>query len=129
MKKEKIHLEYMLNGASKNVLWSTISTPSGLETWFADKVNSDNKNVEFIWGKTESRTAEIVSMRVYSFIRFHWLDDEEDPHSYFEIKMNQNELTNDIVLEITDTCEADEVDDIKELWDSQVVMLRRTCGF
>jgi uncharacterized protein YndB with AHSA1/START domain len=128
MKKEKIHLEYMLNVASRNVLWSTISTPSGLETWFADKVNSDDKNVEFIWGKTESRVAEIVSIRAYSFIRFHWTDDD-DPHTYFEIKMNQNELTNDIVLEVTDFCDEDEIDDFRELWDSQVDMLRRTCGF
>jgi uncharacterized protein YndB with AHSA1/START domain len=128
MKKEKIHLEYMLNGASKNILWSTISTPSGLETWFADKVNSDDKVVEFRWGKTESRTAEIVSIRAYSFIRFHWMDDD-DTRGYFEIKMTQNELTSDIMLEITDMCDADEVDELSELWDSQVAMLRRTCGF
>jgi hypothetical protein len=130
MKREKIHMEYMLNGASKNILWSTISTPSGLETWFADKVNSDDKMVEFVWGKTESRTAEIVNMRAYSFIRFHWIDEEgENQHTYFEIKMNQNELTNDIVLEVTDFAEPGEEDDIKELWDSQVDQLRRTCGF
>jgi uncharacterized protein YndB with AHSA1/START domain len=130
MRKEKIHMEYMLNGASKNILWSTISTPSGLETWFADKVNSDDKTVEFVWGKTESRTAEIVNMRAYSFIRFHWTDEEdENQHTYFEIKMNQNELTNDIVLEVTDFAEPGEEDDIRELWDSQVDQLRRTCGF
>lgn len=123
-------MEYMLNGASKNILWSTISTPSGLETWFADKVNSDDKTVEFVWGKTESRTAEIVNMRAYSFIRFHWTDEEdENQYTYFEIKMNQNELTNDIVLEVTDFAEPGEEDDIKELWDSQVDQLRRTCGF
>jgi uncharacterized protein YndB with AHSA1/START domain len=130
MRKEKIHMEYMLNGASKNILWSTISTPSGLETWFADKVNSDDKTVEFVWGKTESRTAEIVNMRAYSFIRFHWTDEEdENQYTYFEIKMNQNELTNDIVLEVTDFAEPGEEDDIRELWDSQVDQLRRTCGF
>ena len=53
MKKEKIHLEYLLNATSKNILWSAISTPTGLEDWFADKVISDDKIVEFHWGKTE----------------------------------------------------------------------------
>ena len=40
MKKEKIHLEYLLNATSKNILWAAISTPTGLEDWFADKVVS-----------------------------------------------------------------------------------------
>ena len=53
MKKEKIHLEYLLNATSKNILWGAISTPTGLEDWFADKVISDDKIVEFHWGKTE----------------------------------------------------------------------------
>ena len=111
MKREKIRLEYLLNATSKNILWSAISTPTGLEDWFADKVVSNDKIVEFHWG-----------------IRFRWLDDENE-RDYFEIKMNYNELTGDFVLEITDFAEPDEVDDMKELWDSQVNKLRRTCGF
>ncbi len=128
MKREKIHMEYLLNGASKNILWSSISTPSGLENWFADKVFSNDKIVEFHWGKTEQRIAEITAIRSYSYIRFHWVDDE-NPRDYFEIRMNYNELTGDYVLEIIDYSDPDEVDDTKELWDSQVSKLRRTCGF
>ena len=72
MKKEKIHLEYLLNATSKNILWAAISTPTGLEDWFADKVISDDKIVEFHWGKTEQRKAEITAIRSFSFIRFRW---------------------------------------------------------
>ncbi len=128
MKKEKIHLQYLLNGASKNILWSSISTPSGLENWFADRVISDDRTVEFQWGKTEKRTAEIIAVRSQSFIRFRWTD-EDETRSHFEIRMNYNELTGDFVLEIVDFVEPDETEDMKELWDSQVVKLRRTCGF
>ena len=92
MKREKIRLEYLLNATSKNILWSAISTPTGLEDWFADKVVSNDKIVEFHWGKTEQRDAEITAIRAYSFIRFRWLDDENE-RDYFEIKMNYNELT------------------------------------
>ena len=127
MKREKIRLEYLLNATSKNILWSAISTPTGLEDWFADKVVSNDKIVEFHWGKTEQRDAEIIAIRAYSFIRFRWLDDENERD--FEIKMNYNELTGDFVLEIVDFAEPDEVDDMKELWESQVNKLRRTCGF
>ena len=128
MDRQKIHLEDLLNATSKSILWSAISTPTGLEGWFADRVQSDEKRVAFFWGKTEKREAEIVAMRAYSFIRFHWLDDENE-RDYFELKMSNSELTNDYVLEITDFADADEVTDLEELWESQVETLRRTCGF
>lgn len=128
MERKKIHLEYLLNATSKSILWSAISTSTGLEGWFADRVQSDDKIVDFFWGKTEKRTAEIVAVRAYSFIRFRWLDNEI-PREYFELKMTNSELTNDFVLEITDFAAANEVDDVRELWESQVETLRRTCGF
>ncbi len=128
MKREKIHLEYPLSATSKNILWAAISTPTGLEDWFADKVVSDEKNVVFHWGKTEEREAEIIAIRAFSFIRFHWLDDDNE-RDYFELKMNYNELTGDFVLEITDFTEPDEMEDMEDLWNSQVAKLRRTCGF
>lgn len=128
MKREKIHLEYLLNATAKNIIWSSISTPSGLEGWFADKVISNDKIVAFFWGKTEKREAEIIAIRAFSYIRFRWLDDENE-REYFEIRMTNNELTNDYVLEITDFADSDETEDLKELWDSQIDTLRRTCGF
>ena len=128
MERKKIHLEYLLNATSKSILWSAISTPTGLEGWFADRVQSDDKIVDFFWGKTEKRTAEIVAVRAYSLIRFRRLDNDI-PREYFELKMTNSELTNDFVLEITDFAAANEVDDVRELWESQVETLRRTCGF
>lgn len=128
MKKEKIHLEYLLSATSKNILWEAISTPAGLEEWFADKVVSDDKTVEFSWGKSEQRVAEIIAIRAYSYIRFRWKDDEGE-RSYFEMKMTYNELTHAYVLEVTDFAVPDEVEDMKELWESQIANLRRTCGF
>ena len=92
------------------------------------QVQSDDKTVTFFWGKTEKRDAEIIAVRAYSFIRFRWLDDENE-REYFELKMTNNELTNDFVLEITDFADIDEVGDSRELWESQVDTLRRTCGF
>ena len=128
MEREKIHLEFLLNATSKSILWAAISTPPGLEGWFADRVQSDDKTVTFFWGKTEKRDAEIVAVRAYSFIRFQWMDDENE-REFFELKMTNNELTNDFVLEIIDFAAADEVADLCELWETQVDTLRRTCGF
>ncbi|MEG1564193.1 MAG: START-like domain-containing protein [Bacteroides sp.] len=128
MKREKIHLEYPLSATSRNILWTSISTPSGLENWFADKVTANDKNVTFYWGKTEQREAEMIASRIYSFVRFRWTDDSEES-DYFEIKMICNELTSDYGLEITDCAVPDEVSETVSMWNSLIAKLRRTCGF
>ena len=127
MAKTKIRMEYMLKAGSSNIVWSIISTPSGLETWFADKVSATDKTFTFRWGKTESRQAEVTNIRTNSFIRFHWKDDE-DRKSYFEFKILYNELTEDLMLEITDFANPDEIDDLKDLWESDVEKLKRVSG-
>lgn len=127
MGKEKIHLEYMLKAGSANIVWSIISTPSGLETWFADKVTVKEKIYTFHWGKTEQREAEVISCRTNNLIRFHWLD-EEDKRYNFELKMNYSELTEDMTLEVTDWAEPDEIEDLKDLWDSEIDKMKRVSG-
>lgn len=120
-------MEYMLKGGTENIIWSIISTPSGLETWFADKVTAQDKVFTFQWGKTEVRKADMISCRTNHFIRFHW-EDDDDRKSYFELKIVYNELTEDLTLEITDWAEADEIDDTKDLWDSDIEKLKRVSG-
>ena len=127
MGKEKIRMEYMLKAGSAGIVWSIISTPSGLETWFADKVTIQNKIYTFHWGKTEKREAELTHIRVNNYIRFHWLDDEEK-RSYFELRINYNELTEDMMLEVTDWAEPDEAADLRDLWDSEIDKMKRVSG-
>ena len=127
MGKEKIKMEYMLKGGTGSTIWNIISTPSGLETWFADKVTVQDKIFTFHWGKTEQREAEMTHMRTNNFIRFHWLDDE-DKKSYFELRLSQNELTDDLMLEVIDWAESDEVEDLQDLWDSQIEKMKRVSG-
>ena len=124
--KTKFHIEYALNPASINILWITISTPSGLQRWFADKVTRDGKTFTFKWGKTEERQAELINSRQDLFVRFRWCD--ESDRSYFELRIIYNELTNDHLLEVTDFAEPDEVDDSINLWNSQIESMRRLCG-
>ncbi len=52
MRKEKIRLEYMLKAGSGNIVWSIISTPSGQETWVAEKVTFKDKVFSCYWGIT-----------------------------------------------------------------------------
>ena len=127
MGKEKIKMEYMLKGGTGNIIWSIISTPTGMETWFADKVTAQDKTWTFQWGKTETRQAEVTGCRTNSYIRFHWKDDEERK-SFFELRIVYNELTEEITLEITDWAEPGETEDLRDLWDSDVEKLKRVSG-
>ena len=124
--KKKVHIEYPLHPASGSILWGAISTPSGLQRWFADRVNKTGKTFCFRWGKTETRTADLINSRTDSFVRFHWKD--ETDRYYFELRINYNELTNDHSLEVTDFAENGEEEDVRNLWDSQIEQLRRICG-
>ncbi|MBM6883045.1 SRPBCC domain-containing protein [Bacteroides caecigallinarum] len=125
--KKKLKIEYPLNPTSGIIIWNAISTPAGLERWFADKVTRSGKTYTFRWGKNESRDADITNTRSEYFIRFHWKDDEE-PKSFFELKILFNELTSDHILEITDFADPDEEEDTINLWNSQIDVLRRVFG-
>lgn len=127
MKKEKYRIEYILNHVSHSCLWNLLSTGSGLEDWFADRVTIErNIYYTFYWNK-EGQDARAVLIRPGCSIRFKWKD-EPDPRAYFEFAICYMELTGSTSLEITDFAEPDEKSDAIDLWDSQVATLKRKLG-
>ena len=122
--KQKIVLEYSIN-SSPRVLYTRLSTPGGLAEWFADDVNLKGNMFSFIWEGSEQK-AEVIQKKENKFIRFHWTEDEED--TYFEFRINIDELTKDVALVITDFVEEDEAEDTIELWKSQVSELKHIIG-
>ena len=129
--KEKFQLEYVFSNISMSVLWNSISTPSGLGEWFADKVELDEADTnvfKFYWGKT-SQTARLLNNRVGAYVKFRWDDVVEDPvKPYFEFRMSYVELTNDVVLTITDFVEPDEREEATKLWETQISALKMATG-
>lgn len=123
--KSKVVLEYELSSQSVPMIWEAIATAPGLTSWFADDVRSDGKNFSFGWGKHEMREAELINCRQNTYVRFHWLDDE--PGTYFEIRILKNELTSNYALEITDFADDEDKDDVRSLWDTSMDALKR-CG-
>ena len=123
--KTKVVLEYVLSSQSVPMIWETIATAPGLTSWFADNVQADGKNFQFTWGKHESRMAELINCRQNTYVRFHWLDDE--PGTYFEIRIAKNDLTSNYSLEITDFADSGAEDEVRSLWDTSMDSLRR-CG-
>lgn len=123
--KTKVVLEYGLSSQSVPMIWDAIATAPGLTSWFADDVNANGKIFSFTWGKNESREAELINCRQNTYVRFHWLD--EDPGTYFEMRILKNELTLTYSLEITDFADSDDEEDVRNLWDTSIDALHR-CG-
>ena len=121
--KIKIQLEYVIN-CSPKVLYNRLSTASGLTEWFAEDVHVKGKKYTFIWEGSE-QVAEMTLHKENRLVRYSWLDEED---TYFEFKITQDELTNDVSLIIIDFIEEGEEDEAKGLWDTQIADLKHVLG-
>ncbi|TAJ11534.1 SRPBCC domain-containing protein [Marinilabiliaceae bacterium JC017] len=125
VKKEKFELEYIIN-TSPSIVFNRLSSPSGLSEWFADDVNLVGKTYTFVW-EGSGQEAELVLRKENKMIRFHWLDDE-DESTYFEFRINVDEITGETALLIIDFAEPDDKDDAIELWNQQIDELKHGLG-
>lgn len=125
MDKNKLDFEYIIH-ASDHILYNCISTPSGMEEWFADEVNIRGDVFTFHW-EGEERKAELVSTKKNQSVKFHWLDEGKEK-TYFEIRIKIDDMTGEVALLVTDFCEPGEEDETQMLWDSAIENLRRVIG-
>ena len=124
--KIKFEIEFPIH-ASPQLLYQYISTPSGLSEWFSDNVNSRGELYTFIWDDSEEQ-AKMLTKKSGERIKFRWLNDEEDQISYFEIRIQVDDITKDVSLMVTDFAEEDEVDEAKMLWENQISSLKQVLG-
>ncbi|MHC1731850.1 MAG: START-like domain-containing protein [Bacteroidales bacterium] len=124
--KSRYEIEYTLNSPVR-VLFDRLSTPEGLSEWFADNVTVDGDIYTFRWDKVEAR-ARLVYARENKAVRFDWLDFADSESNFFEFRVIIHELTNDVALIITDHAEEEELDDARDLWDTQISYLRKVLG-
>lgn len=125
MSKIKYELEFPIH-ASSSMLYQYFSSPSNLEEWFADKVNTKGKIITFEWDETEEQ-AKILTKKAGERVRYKWLESEDD-ESYFEFRIQIDALTKDVSLMITDFAEDDEMEEAKMLWENQIEELKHTIG-
>ena len=123
--KTKFQIEFPIR-SSLRILFNQISTPSGLSEWFADNVNLNGKNYKFFWDGDEQE-AELLSKKNNQWIKFRWTDEPKD--TYFELRIEVDEITQDISLIITDFAEDEEdEEETKLLWNKQIEKLRQSIG-
>jgi hypothetical protein len=125
--KIRYELEFPLN-SSPQLLYQYISTPSGLQEWFADNVNSRGEFFTFIWDGNEEN-ARLASKKTGEKIKFRWVDDnKKDTEYYFELRILEDEITKDVSLMVVDFAIEDELDESKLLWENQVSDLKHVIG-
>ncbi|MGA9270490.1 MAG: START-like domain-containing protein [Lutimonas sp.] len=123
--KVRIDLEFPIH-ASPNFLFQYLSTPDSLGEWFADNVNSRGKNYTFIWDDTEE-VAERIAYKSDVFVRFKW-EEDEDEGTYFEFRIEVDDLTKDVSLLVVDFADEDEVEESKMFWENQISELKHVIG-
>lgn len=117
--------------ASVKMLYPYIESASGLSEWFADNVTINNidKTLSFHWDNEEHRARE-VARRTNHFVKFEFLGDDGDgrDHSYVELRLEFNEMTQSVFLKVTDYSEFDDGQEMLELWEGLIENLRNVVG-
>jgi len=123
--KIKYEMEFPIH-ASPSLLYQYISTPSGMQEWYADNVNSRGKFFTFIWEGSEE-VAKLISKKKGESIRLQW-EDDEDTDYYFEMRIQLDAITKDVSIMVTDFAEEDELEEGKMLWENMISELKHLLG-
>lgn len=123
--KTQFELEFIIKSSQK-LLFNYISSPTALSEWFAEAVDLDGDTFTFNWEGSEEK-AKIISKVANKSIKFKWLEDE-DEDTFVELKIQEDELTKDIALIVTDFAYEDELEEAKLLWESQINDLHAIIG-
>ena len=78
-------------------------------------------------GNGTEEEAELIEDLENELLRFHW-EDADDEREYLEFNMARSPVTGETILVITDYCDDDEVEDQKQLWETQMKALRGVTG-
>lgn len=125
--KVRYELEFPIH-SSPQLLYQYISTPSGLQEWFADNVNSRGEFFTFKWNDSEER-ARLFSKKTGEKIKFKWVDsDNKDTEYYFELRILEDDITKDVSLMVVDFAEHEDLDEAKMLWENQISDLKHVIG-
>jgi uncharacterized protein YndB with AHSA1/START domain len=116
-KRQLFTLEFPVR-CSPSILFEFLSTPAGLQEWFADKVDEWEGVYSFTWDDGAPDKAEIKEKEADRFIRYRWL--HSDKAEYFEFRIEKTEISNQTILLIKDFADKVDVKDQSRLWQYQV---------
>jgi uncharacterized protein YndB with AHSA1/START domain len=131
---QKLTLEYPLSTKSTRLVWDMISNAAGLQKWLADQVTEEEDSMTFTWGhpwtERDTKTSRILEKEKLNYIRMLWDYHEDTPEAYWEIKIEESNVTGMLSLLITDfAADDEEEEDLRGIWDDNFERLHRVSGF
>jgi uncharacterized protein YndB with AHSA1/START domain len=123
-KKQLFSIEFPVR-CSPAILYDFIATPSGLQEWFADKVDEWDGEYHFTWSGSVEK-AKVLDKENEKFIRFRWITAPKE--EYFELRIEKSEISNQTVLIVKDFAEKKEIKDQSQLWEYQIKDLFHRIG-
>lgn len=125
MTKFKFTQEYPFKTSPK-VLFNYISTPGGLQQWFAEKVTMDSNHMYHFTWDDEEHVAELTSSRLNKSTRFEFTGPDEG--NYIEFKLVMSEIDNSVFLKITDYSDNADESDLESVWKGFIADLKEIVG-
>ena len=109
------------------MLYQFFTSSSELIRWFCDEIEVTGESLyTFSWGGYPE-PARLTGDVEEELVHFAWLDPDRKGE-FLEFKISQSPVTSETILEITDFCDDDEVDQQKALWDAQIKILKTETG-
>jgi len=125
-KRQRIELEFPMH-CSANTLYTYISSPSGLSSWFADDVSVHKNNYVFKWEEGETQEAELVKNVNRKHVKFRWIDGA-NVNECLEFIIHKDEITDDLALIVCDYSDENDLEEFEMVWESQVQNLKKQIG-
>ena len=130
MSKDQFVADYQLN-ASKKIVYTYLSTASGLQEWFADKVRIDeDKNYIFNFDQ-EDHYAKQTIVKANLYVRWDFFDPKSpnsSEESFIEFKLDETELTQSLFLKVIDQSNFYTLDELEGIWEGLISKLKETIG-
>ena len=122
--------------ASRKMLFPYINTASGLSQWFADDVIVDEDKIyTFSWDEEQAQ-ARLAAQRLNKFVKFEFLNnpteapgtDNASDNPVVEMRLEENDLTGTVFLNINDSVTADNEEEFRVFWNQMADSLREIVG-
>lgn len=122
----RIELEYPLR-SSKAILYSYLSNPSGLQSWYAEHVDVKGNKYTFKWDDGTVQEAELVKSVLNKTVQFN-ITNAPTEGEVLHFTISEDSITGDIELVIVDYANVGEEENQAAIWDSSVDYLRQIIG-
>ena len=125
MERIQQELEFPLK-ASPVIIYDYLSNTSNLTQWFCDDLKAKSKDTYIFMWEGEERVATIEKKVRGKLVRWSWNDAPKG--EFVQIEVIKDDMTGDVLVRVTDFCDADEAESNIELWEADIEHLGSVIG-